>query len=239
MSKQKLHLPLTVMDMVFMVQNFHAILSLCFWKSSHSASFLLGWCNHMFDNRLMYSSLQAADTKFFAKVLFAINSALQIHWRSCGTATDRSSVNDKVSLMQDTQDLTLRHNFIQQLPKCITDRFTDTNDAKEKLKQSLKNGGKFNLLQDKKDRKDLVTNNEKAYLKWRIKDGENYTNLFYKNQRKCPRNQDGKHICMKFFLCSFCEKSCTRAHKLSKEDEGKFDDFVNHCRGEGAAKPDF
>jgi hypothetical protein len=59
----------------------------------------------MFDNRLMYSSLRAADTQFFAKVLFAINSTLQINWRSCGTATDRSSANDKVLLMQDTQDL--------------------------------------------------------------------------------------------------------------------------------------
>ncbi len=141
--------------------------------------------------------------------------------------------------MQDTQDLILRDNFIQQPPKCIADRFTDTDDAKEKLKQGLKNGGKFNLLQDKKDGKDLVANNEKAYLKWRIKDGEYFTNLFYKNQRKCPRNQDGKHICMKFFLHGFCEKSCTRAHKLSKEDKSEFDDLVNCCQGGGAAKPDF
>jgi hypothetical protein len=33
----------------------------------------------MFDNCLMYSSLKATDPQFFAKVLFAINSALQIH----------------------------------------------------------------------------------------------------------------------------------------------------------------
>jgi hypothetical protein len=91
----------------------------------------------------------------------------------------------------------------------------------------------------KKDGKDLVTNNEKAYLKRHIKDGENYTNLFYKYQWKCPRNQEGEHICMKFFLCSFCEKSCMRAHKLSKEDEGEFNDFVKCCRGGGAAKPGF
>jgi hypothetical protein len=90
--------------------------------------------------------------------------------------------------MQDTQDLILRHNFIQQLPKSIADRFTDNDDAKEKIKQGLKNGGNYNNLQDKKDGKDLVTNNDKTYLKWHIKDGENYTNLFYKNQRKCPRN---------------------------------------------------
>ncbi len=90
LSKQKLHLPSTVMDMVFMVQNFHAIISLCFGKSAHSETFLMGWCNHMFESRLMYSSIQAADQQFFAKVLFAIHSTLQIHWRSCGISTDRN-----------------------------------------------------------------------------------------------------------------------------------------------------
>ncbi len=131
LSKQKLHLPSYVLDMVFMIQNFHAILSLCFGKTSHSASFLLEWCNHMFENHLIYSSLQVGDPQFFAKVLFAIDSALQIHWRSCCTATDRSSVNDKVLLMHDSQDLILRHNFIQQLPKTIADRFTDLDDTKD------------------------------------------------------------------------------------------------------------
>ncbi len=126
--KQKLHLPSTVMDMVFMVQNFHAIISLCFGKSAHSATFLMGWCNHMFESRLMYSSIQAADQQFFAKVLFAIDSALQIHWRSCGIATDRNSVNNKVLMMQDTQDLILQHQFIQQLPKTIADKFSDNDD---------------------------------------------------------------------------------------------------------------
>jgi hypothetical protein len=76
--KQNLYLPTSVMDMVFMVQNFHTILSLCFGKNSHSASFLLGWCNHMFENRQMYSSLHAANNQFFTKVLFAIDSALKI-----------------------------------------------------------------------------------------------------------------------------------------------------------------
>jgi len=82
----------------------------------------------MFENRHMYSSIQAADQQFFAKVLFAIDSALQIHWRSCGIATDRNSVNNKVLMMQDTQDLILLHQFIQQLPKTIADKFSDNDD---------------------------------------------------------------------------------------------------------------
>jgi hypothetical protein len=178
LSKQKLHLPSTVMDMVFMVQNFHAIISLCFGKSAHSVTFLRGWCDHMIENRLIYSSIQAADQQFFAKVLFAIDSALQIHCRSCGIATDRNSVNDKVLMMQDTQDLILQHNFIQQLPKTIADKFSNSDDLQDKFKWEKWNGGKFNPLQDKNGGKELLSNNDKSYLCWKIKDGENYTNMY-------------------------------------------------------------
>jgi len=121
----------------------------------------------------MYSSIQAADQQFFAKVLFAIDSALQIHWRSCGIATDRNSVNNKVLMMQDTQDLILQHQFIQQLPKTIADKFSDNDDLWDKFKLGQRNGRKFNPLQDKNGGKELISNNDKSYLYWKIKDREN------------------------------------------------------------------
>jgi hypothetical protein len=40
-------------------------------------------------------------------------------------------------------------------------------------------------------------------------------------------------------LRGFCEKLCVGAHKLSKEDEEEFENFVTRCRGGGASKPDF
>jgi hypothetical protein len=130
LTKQKLHIPSTVMDMVWMTQNFQATLSLCFGPTSHSATFLEDWAHHMYQNRIMYSSLQTSDPYFFTKVLFAIDSALQIHWRSCSQALDRSSVNDKVLLMQECQDQILRHNFIQQLPKILLDKTDNANIPK-------------------------------------------------------------------------------------------------------------
>jgi hypothetical protein len=58
-----------------------------------------------------------SDSVFYAKVLFAIDSALQIHWQSCGNNDNRMSVNNKVLFMQEQQDMLLHHNFVQQLPK--------------------------------------------------------------------------------------------------------------------------
>jgi hypothetical protein len=80
LPKQKMCFPLTIMEAVWMTQNYHSLISLCFGQQSHSALFLESWANHMYKNRLMYKSLQASDNTFFSQVLFAIDRALQIHW---------------------------------------------------------------------------------------------------------------------------------------------------------------
>jgi hypothetical protein len=54
MMKQKFTLPLNIMEMVWMTQNFHSIVSLCFDPQSHSAISLEDWARHMYHNRLMY-----------------------------------------------------------------------------------------------------------------------------------------------------------------------------------------
>jgi hypothetical protein len=82
LSKQKISIPSTLMDLMWTTQNFHAIIALCFGTDSHSASFLQEWINHMYDNRLKYTSYQTSNPYFFAKVMFTIDNALQSHWRS-------------------------------------------------------------------------------------------------------------------------------------------------------------
>ncbi len=103
LSKQKLYLPSTVMDLVWMTQNFCSIISLCFCALSMFTTFLNNWANHMYENRLMYTSRQYSDPYFFARVLFTIDESLQIHWCSCSNTDDRLSVTDRILLMNDTQ----------------------------------------------------------------------------------------------------------------------------------------
>jgi hypothetical protein len=88
LAKQKLFIPTTVMDMVWMMQNLQATNALCFGPTSHSAIFLEDWAQHMYQNKIMYTSLQTSDPSFFTKVLFTIDSALQINWRSCCQTSD-------------------------------------------------------------------------------------------------------------------------------------------------------
>jgi len=86
-----------------MTQNFYSIVNFCFGQSSHSASFLKDWADHMYENRIMYSTLQTADPYFYAKVLFALDSTLQAPWRSCSASNDRLSVNDSILRLQDVE----------------------------------------------------------------------------------------------------------------------------------------
>jgi hypothetical protein len=146
LSKQHLYIPFMIMDMVWMTQNFWSVISLSFGKNSLSASFLKEWADHMYENRLIYTSLHAADPSFFAKVLFVIDNALQIHWRSCSNSEDPLSVNNRVLLSSDPpQDSILCHNFIQQILKSINDKITASLDLSKDGK--LQKGGKFHMRQ--------------------------------------------------------------------------------------------
>lgn len=101
-TKQKLHLQNTIMDFVWMTQNFGSVIALCFGPSLNSATFLQNWACHMYENCLMYSSLQASNSYFFARGLFTIDNILQIHQQSCSNTKDHLSINDLILLMEDT-----------------------------------------------------------------------------------------------------------------------------------------
>jgi hypothetical protein len=250
LTKQKLYIPNTLMDLVWMTQNFYTVIKLCFGDCCHSAQFLKDRADHIYANRIMYSTIQAADTYFFAKVLFAIDSALQLHWRSCSASNDRLSVNDRILQMSDIQDSILRTSFNQTLPKPIIDKITNYLENSREKDNNGKNGrigkngiGNGHKIQGgeskfKQDKQEVVYNQDKSHPHWRLCDGENFTKVFYNRGKECPKNKDGKIICMKFLIRGLCDASCNRAHFLSKEEAKDFDGFIQDCR-EGASKPNF
>jgi len=247
LSKEKFAFPDSIMDLVWMTQNYHAVIALCFGPKSHSAKFLQDWGNHMYNNRLMYKSLQAKDNTFFTQVLFCIDRALQIHWRSCCNCEDRESVNDRVLFMSDKRDLIVEHNFTYTIPKLLQDKvLKPPQDLPDHDKgQKFLKGKNDKDPKDKdnknglKSLKDIIVDNDPNHAPWRLQDGENFSKLFYLNQKKCPKTADGKQICMKFFIRGICDKPCTRVHKLSKDDEKNFGHFVDRCHEGGFRKPDF
>jgi len=227
------------MDMVWMTQNFHAVVKFCFGPKAHSAVFLHEWADHMYENRNMYITQHASDPYFFVKVLYAIDHALQKHWRSCSLSDDRLSGNDNVLPMHEVQDSILSLAFSRQSPKAISekiDNYLEKNSDKDnKGKNGRQNGGGNGNNQDGNQKhQDMLYNSDKSNLQWRLQEGENFSKVFYVKQKECP-----KTACMKFLVRGLCDKSCNRAHSISKEDSKKFDKFVADCREAAAVKKDF
>jgi len=110
--------------------------------------------------------------------------------------------------MQECQDQILHHNFVQKLPKILLDNIEQLNIHK------VPHGKCFHIPDKDKENhnKEIITDPDKSHLRWRIKKGENFTQVLYANQKKCPKMKDGKTICMKLFLRGICDKSCTREH---------------------------
>jgi hypothetical protein len=70
LSKQKFSFPDSIMELVWLTQNFYAIISLCFGPASHSAKFLKDWANHITGDE-MYA---ISDTNY---IFFASCSSRQ------------------------------------------------------------------------------------------------------------------------------------------------------------------
>jgi len=121
--------------------------------------------------------------------------------------------------MSEKRDLTIQHNFTYNIPKLLQDKFSKSNspdiDENEKENIGKEIAGKGNKLKGDKDLKnqfkswkDIITDNDPKHAHWHLQDGENFSKLFYFNQKKCPKTKDGKIICMKLFIRGICDKSC-------------------------------
>jgi hypothetical protein len=178
------------MNAYLMVKNFKAVIDLCFGPESQSAICLQSWCDHIFDNRHIYLGWEESDPTFHTKVLYAIDKSLQIHWKSCYDNEDRSSVNDKILFMQQTQADIESQRFFYQLPKHLQDKIKPLEDNSDKTDKDKKDGKK-RPGHDKNDYLKRQRVNDEQHPHWHLKEGENYGELFYPYADKCPKTTNG------------------------------------------------
>jgi hypothetical protein len=129
----------------------------------------------MMRHRQMYKSCHDSDNSFLTQVLFAIDTALQIHWRSCADNEDRSSVNDKILIMDDLQTNIEHHNFSYLLPRTLLEKLIPEPKPDEDGLKNLKK--KFKGDKDKDNhnyKKQRITDN---HSQWHIKENENFAEI--------------------------------------------------------------
>jgi len=106
--------------------------------------------------------------------------------------------------MSDIQESILRMSFKQTLPKPIIDKISNhlenikEKDGNGKNGKNGKNGynnGQKNQGGDgkfKQDKHNVVCNQDKSHPHWRLRDGENFTKVFYNRSKECPKTKMGK-----------------------------------------------
>jgi hypothetical protein len=125
---------------------------------------------------------------------------------------DRLSVNDNVLRMHEVQESILRLSFSRQIPKSISvkidnrlEKIADKDDKDKNGKRNGKTNGNGNNQDDKKNQ-EVLYNSDKSNPQWHLKEGENFSKVFYNKQKECLKTSDGKLICMIFLYEAFVTK---------------------------------
>jgi hypothetical protein len=100
------------------------------------------------------------------------------------------------------QDQILCHNFIQQLPKIFHDKI---DQSTQKIPP---NGKRFPIPDKDRDNQneEIVTDSDKSHLCWRIKEGENFSQVFY--EQKCPKTKKRQTDLHESFLSRDLRQIC-------------------------------
>ena len=223
-TKQVLRIPKTYFDALSMLQNFYALINLFLGPNSSLAEAVSSCVKHMIEHGVIYEARQHDDPTFLTQVLFAIDSRVQLHLASCEEHPNREDVDDQViDFASGHRDIRLG-SFFHALPDCLKLKATEQVQKDTNKRSNANTGGR-----NGQDSQEKRIKNEKLNQKWKLRDNEPFHDVFNKNCRHAPKD-NGKAICLKWFVKGFCEKSCPRQHELSAGSEQLLDKFVQVCR---------
>lgn len=187
LMSQSLVIPDSIMNAIFMLENLKAITTLCFGEESHSSICIQSWVDHMMRHRQMYKSCHDSDNSFLTQVLFAIDTSLQIHWRSCADHDERTSVNDKILIMNDLETNIERHNFSYLLPRILLDKLNpDPKPDDDGIKNNKK---KFKGDKDKENNNFKKATNHRQPLPMASKRKREFCSSLLCQQIQVPKDK--------------------------------------------------
>ncbi|MGH7974065.1 MAG: hypothetical protein ACREBR_00965, partial [bacterium] len=207
------------------VQNFHFSLQFLFGATALVTSQVGTWVNHIFNNKVLYTSIQAHTPNFYASVCFAIDRGVQSYLISCMISKERTLVDDSCINYAAIQDSINRRTFTFILPPSMNIKEKkgsgdNLGDNKRKTVPNKSNTG---------DRAGKRLQNNDRVSKWALQSGESYK-IFNDQASRCPKIGD-KFICMRYHLKGFCFEPCERSHiMLTGQNEKLFDKFIQSCR---------
>jgi hypothetical protein len=241
-TKSKQKRPHTPDEAMHMIKNMHRICCMIFGKNASLCNRLKQIVDHIRDNHLTYSSISDTDSNFPTKIVYAVDIACQLLFRSALTESKCSDVDwASIDFGYFLRMVSMR-TFNIFLPKSLlpTKRLKDEEGVGRDKKKPKGNDGKPGPKD--KNPKDIkkpdLARNSQTITCARLKPGEVWGDIFPKGRIPpgCPKFNGGNTLCCgKFHSGGACNKGteCERSASHGDLDKATVDlycTFIKSCR---------
>ena len=222
LTKTSIQFPTTAEETIERFKAMRALASFFFPIESYITQFYIQITNWCMKNRGTIDLRVAMDTKFIAKFLVATDSRVNMFLGECMKAETPMEVSTKYMKTSDICDRIEMGEFSYDLPSSVKTVDPDLGDLGRKRK-----------AEQLSDPIRVVNTNQ--VKKWKLKEGEQYAEVFRDKGVQGPKLSMGCRGCHKFHNKGFCYKDCTNAAShvvLTGDDFTRFDARIKALRGE-------
>ena len=202
--QQAITIPATINSMQHSLFNLTAASSLFFGSESLLTAGLSTWWSEISRNLVSYESQAIHDTTFIASILTAIDTRIHCWLQECTTKSLRCNVDDALIDFTDIQRQIKTRQFHFALPPSVRKHITGIpSGSHNESKRSDDDGDR--------PAKRTPVHNTKRVAKWKLKDGEDYTQVFGGANIDRRLTLNSTNVCPRWHIKGVCWKSCNLA----------------------------
>jgi hypothetical protein len=218
-GKNKIQIPAHFEDFLTHAKGVLGLSAIAFGTSSLLTTALRTFCESVEYRRMAIKAKMCNDPSLITKILFAMDTRIQL-WLSDGrTATDREEMNDNIIDLASIITNVLMDQLVVSLPPCLTTTVKKQQEDEVLLRSPLKKKKKVKDDEDKRS-KDRKVVNKNALAAFRLREGENYKEVFAnKHIEDRPMWDDQCRMCPRWHTLGYCFADCNHKASHVPEDE--------------------
>jgi hypothetical protein len=228
LTKTAVQFPVTAEEIIERFKAMRALASFFFPMESYITQFYIQIANWCMKNRGIIDLRVAMDKKFIAKFLVATDNRVNMFLGECMRAEMPMDVSPRWLNSRSIYERIEMGEFNYNLPSSVKTILP--------ADQSDDNNGNNNASSKRRaDEMSVRVTNNNLVSKWKIREDENYADVFKGKVTGGPILSMGVAGCHKFHNKGFCYEDCTQKAShcaLSGDDFKKFDARVKALRGE-------
>ena len=211
-------IPDTVDGMIHNIHNTACLSELFFGPQSLCTVGLRSWHQEIASDLTAYEAQALSDQSFISKVLVVIDKRVNCWLLDCMSKDLRCNVDDTLVNFSDMHRSIRVQTFNFILPPSIRNHSSKRKRQDDETPTETKKN---------------PTSNPNQNPQWKLRDGEDYRQIFAGKNLELRPAIDGKPACTRWNVKGVCFTSCPQSHApLHGNNKAAYDKFVKKCRGE-------